>query len=57
MLLLAPQVVLEEKSMLFFWSFILKEQNAEQCWISALGLHCQGAAIAMGTSRGWKQVP
>lgn len=54
MLLLAPQVVLEEKSMLFFWSFILKEQNGEQCWISALGLYRQGAAIALETSQEWK---
>lgn len=43
--------------MLFLWSFILKEQNGEQLWISALGLCCLAAAIAMGTSQEWKQVP
>lgn len=53
----APRVVLEENSMLFLWSFILEEQNSEQCWISASCLHLLAAAIAVGTPQEWKQVP
>jgi len=60
-LLLAPQVVLKEKSKLFLWSkrsSILKEQNGEQCWISVSGLCCLGQLqLPWGHPRSWKQVP
>lgn len=50
----APRVVLEEEIMFSLQSFIFKEQNDEQCLISASGLR---AATAMGTPQEWKQVP
>lgn len=53
----APRVVLEEEIMFSLQSFIFKEQNDEQCLISASGLHCLTAATAMGTPQEWKQVP
>lgn len=53
----APCVVLEEKIMFSLQSFILKEQNDEQRWISASSVHCLTAATAMGTPQEWKQVP
>lgn len=49
--------MLEEKLMLFLWSFLLQQQNSEQHCISASDVHCLAAVIAMRTCQECKQVP